>query len=441
MDETSDGFGGDLVRRARPFLGTVVEVGVEAASFNLIDLAFASIARIHALMSFHNETSDVTKLSRARPGACIELDPATVAVLRIAREVHAASDGLFDITIGKTLVRTGFLPRHDASSSDSLDEYDGTPIDVEILSDRKVRLHRSVLIDLGGIAKGFAVDQAVQVLQMHGAQRGIVNAGGDLRVFGDHSAPVRIRRANGPLSEVLHLRDMAIASSENVNTRTMKLGEVHTPHIGPGGRSVLIDSTISVVASQCAIADALTKVAMINAALANQILSNHQGYVVEISEGAAGMSKIIDRKVKLERWQTALLSLSGMLLWASGSLWLLLHHFGAVEGNFGIQTNPLEPWMMRVHGLVVIPALIGIGGLLVSHLPNGWKYRKQRLTGLLLSSSLVMLVFSGYLLYYSGGDLIREWTSVTHWAIGLGVPLLFGWHRLRHRYKTARRAA
>ena len=59
------------------------------------------------------------------------------------------------------------------------------------------------------------------------------------------------------------------------------------------------------------------------------------------------------RSARLARWQVLLLIISGTLLWLSGAAWLLLHYYGQVTGEFGPETNPLEPWFLRVHGLVL----------------------------------------------------------------------------------------
>ena len=144
------------------------------------------------------------------------------------------------------------------------------------------------------------------------------------------------------------------------------------------------------------------------------------------------------RTSKLARWQIMLLTISGSLLWLSGAGWLLLHYYGQVPGEFGPQTNPVEPWFMRLHGLVLIPVLLGFGGLFVQHIPKGWKEQKQRIAGIALTAVLSALILSGYLLYYVGGDGLRAWTSLIHWAIGLASPAIFIWHYLG---RTARKVA
>jgi hypothetical protein len=139
---------------------------------------------------------------------------------------------------------------------------------------------------------------------------------------------------------------------------------------------------------------------------------------------------------RLPRWQKRLLIVSGAALWASGIAWLVLHHFGQVNGPFGPERNPLEAWMLRLHGLFLIPFLLGIGGLFVAHIPRGWSRKPNRLAGIALTAFLGLLVLSGYMLYYVGTDEIRAWTGTAHWALGLTLPALFLWH---YRQRTSGR--
>lgn len=144
------------------------------------------------------------------------------------------------------------------------------------------------------------------------------------------------------------------------------------------------------------------------------------------------------RSAKLARWQTRLLLISGSLLWLSGAIWLCLHYFGQVEGEFGPEVSPFEPWLMRLHGFALIPALLGVGGLLVTHIPKGWNDVPQRNIGLALCTVLGWLILSGYLLYYVGNDFARSVSSFAHWSAGLAVPMLFLWHFKRGKSAKAK---
>lgn len=274
-----------LVRRAQPLLGTFVEIAVESAYASAIDAGFAVIRHIHGRMSFHESGSDLSRIHRANAGECVEVDRHTVEVLRLAEALHRATTGLFDVTTGHALVRDGFTPLPDGAL---LNDYDGTADDIEIVDDTHVVCHRRVLIDLGGIAKGYAVDRAVDALLEAGARVGIVNAGGDLRAFGAPAQTVHIRGASGRIMALLSLENAALASSANIGTRRVVRGQTCSPHIGRQGKSVLIDRTISVMAPTCAIADAMTKVAMTDPDLAEQLLAGHHGGIVAIPSNAVG---------------------------------------------------------------------------------------------------------------------------------------------------------
>ena len=141
------------------------------------------------------------------------------------------------------------------------------------------------------------------------------------------------------------------------------------------------------------------------------------------------------KTAKLARWQVRALSWSGGLLWASGVAWLLLHYYGRREGEFGPETTPAEPWMLRLHGAAMIAALLASGSLLVVHVWRGWQYRSQRALGMTLVVLCGFLIATGYLLYYVGEEAARPWISITHWVVGLaGLPVF-----LLH-YRGGRRA-
>ena len=137
------------------------------------------------------------------------------------------------------------------------------------------------------------------------------------------------------------------------------------------------------------------------------------------------------KTARLARWQVRLLCYSGGLLWVTGAIWLLLHNFGQIEGAFGPQTNPAEPWMMRLHGAAMLAALLGAGSLLVVHVWRGWHYRSERVLGLMLTIIVGLLILSGYLLYYVGDEALRPLISAGHWIAGLIILPIFILHYRR----------
>lgn len=270
----------DPVTRCRPLLGTFVEISAVEADSDTIRRAFGIVAHVHAHMSFHEAGSDLARLRAAAPGEVVEVDHETASVLRIAVSLHEATDGLFDVAVGRALVRGGFLPRE---GIDRLRDFPGTTADIEVVDDRHVRCKRRVLIDLGGIAKGYAVDRALEQLQALGIPAGSVNAGGDLRVFGDREWQIQLRDADDLVRHVLSVRDGAMASSANLHNRRQVGGAFYTPHIGREGKPTFLDHRVTVLAEKCVMADAMTKVAMVAPDLADDILAAHGGYVLRDS--------------------------------------------------------------------------------------------------------------------------------------------------------------
>ncbi|MFI4940998.1 MAG: FAD:protein FMN transferase, partial [Burkholderiales bacterium] len=202
------------LRRARPLLGTVVEITAKGDSRGLpeaIDAAFAAIETVQRLMSFHDESSDVSRINAADPECDICVDPQTYDVLEFSRRLGDISDGAFDIATAAVLVQSGFLPRRRHAEEAP---FDSTYRDLELLADHRVRWRRKGWVDLGGIAKGYAVDCAIAMLQARDVVSGLVNAGGDLRCFGE-SQPIYVRQPNAPTSLISPgwLSNRAIATS------------------------------------------------------------------------------------------------------------------------------------------------------------------------------------------------------------------------------------
>jgi hypothetical protein len=138
---------------------------------------------------------------------------------------------------------------------------------------------------------------------------------------------------------------------------------------------------------------------------------------------------------RLSWWQLWLIMSSGAILWLSGAAWVLLHYFGEVQGEFGLETNPAQPWLLKLHGLVLIPAILVFGSLLVVHIPKGWNDKRQRVGGIIVTGIFTILIISGYMLYYVGSDALRDLSSTLHWIIGISLPASFLWH-YSHRYSN-----
>jgi FAD:protein FMN transferase len=260
----------DNIRRLRPLLGTFVEVAVAGAAVAdmaaAVQSAFAAIGTVHRLMSFHDEESDVSHLNHGAFEAATGVHRWTFQVLEAALDFHRRSNGLFDIRIAPALQKFGLLPYHagDLARDAALTGGHGA---IELLAGERVRFgDPATRIDLGGIAKGFAVDRAIDVLRDLGMPSGLVNAGGDLAAFGPRGIMVTVRDPGRP-SRVLcqiELRDAAIASSGARFDPFRSLDVWGPAVIDPAScEPVYAIFGATVRAPSCLFADALTKIVMI----------------------------------------------------------------------------------------------------------------------------------------------------------------------------------
>ena len=125
-----------------------------------------------------------------------------------------------------------------------------------------------------------------------------------------------------------------------------------------------------------------------------------------------------NQKIDVPGWQTKFFSLSLILLWITGMLWLALDFMDL--NSFG------KTQVLILHGALIIPALVSLGVLIVSHIPEGWEPTKKRKSGFLLSFIMLFLVISGFVLFYE--DSFTNELSYSHSLTGLFlVPLIF-WH-------------
>jgi thiamine biosynthesis lipoprotein len=221
---------GGWLRRARPVLGTLVEIGLPPEHAKVLPDLWAVLALMQSRMSMHEPGSDLSLLHATPAHQPIQVHVWTAAVLHLAQAWHRACSA-FDVAQG-----TGGWAIQG--------------LGVQRLSD-------ATRLDLGGLAKGWAVDRVVQTAADLGVPAIWVNAGGDLRVRGTHLPVVLRDELQGGVYPWGELSDGALATSDfrpGARSRLWCNAEPQARLDAHTGRH------LSVMAPTCATADALTKV-------------------------------------------------------------------------------------------------------------------------------------------------------------------------------------
>ena len=268
--------GGDTpkeFRRSRILMDTVVEITVTDAGGaplpQVVDKAFDEMARIERLTSLFREGSDVARINAQRE---TEVAPETAAIVSLGLEVSRASGGAFDMTLGRLKMLWPMDGTQKAVPSQEAirTALAGSGMDAIALRNGQVsRRFAETMVDLGGIAKGYAIDRAYETLKAAGVRQAAVNAGGDLRLLGGHGEkPWRIAiqhpRKPGGIVGALALRDVAVVTSGDYE-RFFELDGVRyhhlfDPHTGWPARA---SQSATVVAPSAALADALATAAFV----------------------------------------------------------------------------------------------------------------------------------------------------------------------------------
>lgn len=263
-----------LVRRTVPAMGTIAELGVvhrdARYAHGAMDAAVAALEHVERAMTRFRPDSDVGRANLRAAAGPVPVSAETALVVDDALRWAEASDGAFDPTLARAVVLWDVAHRREPPAAD----------EVRRLADR--RLYRAVEldtwrgrpvilfldpdagIDLGGIAKGYGVDMAVQALRDWGIRDGLVNVGGDLYALGasEDGDPWRvgIRSPVDPhrLAGTLEISDRAVATSGDYQQFFEYRGRRYHHILDPATAEpkAATEHSVTVVAGACMSADA-----------------------------------------------------------------------------------------------------------------------------------------------------------------------------------------
>ena len=178
---------------SRPVMGTFARVIVIGADERVaeacIEAAFEWIYKIDGLMSYHNPDSEISRLNRSAFENPVKVGPLTYQVIKKGIEFGRLTDGAFDVTIGPLVDLWRRCADANTIPTEQQLQEAGSRVgwDKLILEDSEQTVQFAVdgmRLDLGGIAKGFAIDKAIEVIKESGGLGALVDIGGDIRCYG-----------------------------------------------------------------------------------------------------------------------------------------------------------------------------------------------------------------------------------------------------------------
>ena len=216
-----------VVTRAQMQMGTLVKITAVARSESVAQAAatagFAEIRRLEELLSTWIPTSELSRVNAAAGAMPVHVSPETLTVVQRAVQAAEMTDGGFNIAIGPAVDAWRVTEDQRIPTESELDALrplvDLQAVHVDVLEQTIYLEKRGMRIDVGGIGKGYAADQAVDALRRAGAVAGVVALSGDIKTFGrlpgEKMFPVGIQhpRQDGAVLAWIDLQDEAISTA------------------------------------------------------------------------------------------------------------------------------------------------------------------------------------------------------------------------------------
>ncbi|MEE3365273.1 MAG: FAD:protein FMN transferase [Planctomycetota bacterium] len=266
---------------------TIVLYGSQMGAANIAaKAALDRVTQLDGICSDYQATSELRRVcAQARPGQPMPVSEDLVRVLELSQRISKSSRGAFDVTVGpltklwRRARRQKALPPADRlKQARSLVGYRLVSVDRPA---RRVTLKRGGMrLDLGGIAKGYAVDRAMEILARRGFTRAMVDGSGDLAVGdpppgrpGWRVAVASLENPDKRPVEVLELANVAVATSgdayQSVTISGTRYSHILDPRTGLG---LTTSSSVTVIAADAATADAMASAVSVLGPVAGQRL-------------------------------------------------------------------------------------------------------------------------------------------------------------------------
>jgi len=309
-----------IFRKNRVLMNTVVTITVVTATENAADRAienaFLKIEDIEKKVNFHSPASDIALINKSAGIAEVKVSPDTITLLDNALFVSEKTQGAFDITIGPVTRLYNFFTQQkpeDLTLNNTLPLVNYRDVLIDKNNSTAYLRNRGMLIDPGGIAKGYAADRAVEILRQQGIVSGIVAIAGDIRAFGmkpdgkPWKVGIRNPRAKGTEDDIMattELTNAAISTSGDYERFFISNGKRYHHILSPKtGRPADRCRSVTVIAPEGYLADSFsTGIFILGPEKGIKLLETlgYHGVIVD-SEGKIHMTPDLRGKIEFQR--------------------------------------------------------------------------------------------------------------------------------------------
>ncbi len=277
-------------------MGTRVEIQLwsedEGEARALLAAGMAEFDRIEAAMSTYRESSEISRVNRDAATRAVPVSPELALLVRRSLEISARTGGAFDITfdsVGQFYDYRGGRRPDDAQISQSLPAIDYRHVDVDATASTIRFTTPGTRINLGGIAKGYACEQVIDLLRRRGVRHALANAGGDTRLLGDRRGKAWMVGIRDPDDDTrwvtrLALADEALSTSGDYE-RFFEEDGVRYHHIldPKSGRPAGGIRSVTVIGPDATLTDALsTSLFVLGMQKGLRVLDEFPGYAAVI---------------------------------------------------------------------------------------------------------------------------------------------------------------
>ena len=257
--------------------------------------AFDEIHRIDRLMSPYKENSEISRVNRNAFDNPVKVSNELYGLINKAVHISVLSQGAFDITFASIGYYYDYRQKKQPSQQTIVEMLPAVNYQQLKVTNQSIQFNQSGMrIDLGGIAKGHAVDQAIVKLKKCGIGQALVSAGGDSRILGDHQGRewmigIQHPRQKGQVALSIPLSDSAISTSGDYERYFLSSGQRIHHIINPKtGKSADKSWSATVIGGDATTTDALsTTVFILGAQKGLELINSLDGFEAIIIDATA----------------------------------------------------------------------------------------------------------------------------------------------------------